>query len=147
MHNRTNLKDHFILKLPLFYPIIGTIGLIGTLAFGIYELLTRTSDQWIGIAGFIVFFGSLSISLLLAGLLYRIELTETELIQTTWLGRTRKLHWSDISKISFWQTSLELTMTDGTTKIKVHSHMIGFEQLLTKLEQRTNSKREEFGLL
>lgn len=146
MHNRTNLKKHSELKLPLFYSIVGAVGLTGALIFGTSEFLTRTSDQWIGIAGFILVFGVLSTSLLLAGQRYRVELTETELIQTTWLGRKRKLQWVNISKISFWEVSLELTITDGTTKIKAHSHMIGFEQLLAELEQRTNSKREEFGL-
>lgn len=146
VHNRMNLKNQTVLKLPIFYSIFGGVALAGTLTFGISELLTRTPDQWLGITGFLLIFSGLSVSILLAGQLYRVELTETELIQTTWLGRTKRLKWVNISKISFWDTTLELTITDGIAKIKVHSYMLGFSELVSELEQRMNSKREEFGL-
>lgn len=140
-------KDQNKLKLPFFYTFIGAVGLIGTLIFGTSELLTRGSDQWIGIIFFILIFGGLSTSILLTGQLYQVELLEYDLIQTTWLGKTKRIKWNDISFISFGQVSLELTVSNGITKIKAHSHMIGFDNLITELETKLTLKRVNLGLI
>ena len=135
-----------ILKLPLIYYLIGIIGFLGVIIFGIQQLFTRESNQWIGIIIFVLIFGVLSLMIILLSKFYEIKISEKIITQRTIFGIEKKIMWSNIEKVSFNKFSLELTISDKSNKIKVHSHLNGFERVISEIERKTKIKRTEFGL-
>jgi hypothetical protein len=57
-----------------------------------------------------------------------------------------KIRWEDIVNLSFGLISLELKIEGYKKNIKAHSHLIGFDKLVSKIEEKTGKTRAQMGL-
>jgi hypothetical protein len=62
------------------------------------------------------------------------------------LGKVKVIAWSDIKSITFSKIGLELKVLSGRNKIKAHSSLVGFPELIKELEKQTNITQSEMGL-
>jgi hypothetical protein len=137
---------NFILQLPKFYAWFGLLMIMGGIALVKYTFIyARESDRAIGAVACII--------ALLAGMwvfakgyISQIKVTDSGLIETTIFGKEKTILWSEVKKISFGTISLELTIRSADKKIKAHQHLVGFQELVYKLESKTGKSRFEMGI-
>lgn len=52
----------------------------------------------------------------------------------------------EIKDISFGKTSLEMKIKSTDKNIKAHIHLIGFDKLVSRLEEKTGKTRSQIGI-
>ncbi len=136
----------FILQLPKFYAWFGLFVTLGGFALVIYSFMyARESDR--AIAAVSSFIALLTGMFLFAkGYISQIKVTDSGLIETTLFGKEKTILWGEVTKISFGTISLELTIRSADKKIKAHQHMVGFDDLVYKLESKTRKSRFDMGI-
>lgn len=136
----------FILQLPRFYAWFGLFVIIGGLGLLMYTFFYYDkSDKAIGAFGS-VFGMMVGVWIFAKGYISQIKVTDSGLIETNIFGKERTILWNEITKVSFGAISLELTIRSSDKKIKAHLHMVGFNELVYKLESKTRKSRFDLGI-
>ena len=137
---------NFILQLPKFYAWFGLFVVMGGFALVIYTFIYASESD--------ILMGALAsaIALLVGmwifakGYISQIRVTDSGLIETTIFGKEKTILWSEITKVSFGTISMELMIRSADKKIKAHLHMVGFNELVYKLESKTRKSRFDLGI-
>ncbi|MBL3654634.1 PH domain-containing protein [Fulvivirga sediminis] len=143
---QVDVRGNVILKLPIFYLIIGLFAVIGAIAVLIHGLINHEPESPFALLFIVIMMLGLGIPLLLMGLNFRLIIKDEGVEQRTMLGQTQKIEWSEIHDVSFGKVSLELNIISDSNKIKVHMHSIGFVTLLEALESHTDFNRIKIGI-
>jgi hypothetical protein len=137
---------NFILQLPKFYAWFGLFVIIGGFALVIYTFIYASeSDKLMGAIASIIAL-TLGMWIFAKGYISQIKVTDSGLVETTIFGKEKIILWGEITKVSFGAISLELTIRSADKKIKAHLHMVGFEELIYKLESKTRKSRFDLGI-
>ncbi|UII28161.1 PH domain-containing protein [Fulvivirga maritima] len=139
-------KGNVILKLPIFYLIVGLLAVFGAVAVLVYGLINHEPESPFALLFTVVLILGLAVPLLLMGLNFRLIIKDAGVEQRTMLGKTKAIEWSDIQDVSFGKVSLELKIISNNNKIKVHMHSIGFGTLLEAIESHTDFNRIKIGI-
>lgn len=135
-----------IFRLPKLYGIIGLIsvgiGLIPLIA-GIADFSIETIKT---VAFLFLLFGGLGMLLVLMTWVHKIMINEESIIQKNILGKIKTVKFTEIEKIRFNKITNELIIKSSNGKIRCHENLVGFSQLVRTLVEKTDFKREEFGL-
>ena len=62
-------------------------------------------------------------------------------------GKQKEIKWNEIRDLSFGKVSLELKIVSSDKNIKAHMHLIGFQELVIKLESKTGKTKTEIGII
>ncbi len=139
-------SGNIILQLPKLYAIIGLLLIIGGIGLLIFAFLTAKENDWIiAISSSLIamFLGSL---LFAKGFISHIKVTELGIIETTMFGKLKEIKWNEIRDLSFGKVSLEMKIASSDKNIKAHIHLVGFNELVTKLEEKTGKTRVQMGI-
>jgi len=135
-----------IYRLPKLYGIIGLIsigiGLIPLIA-GLVDFSIETLKT---VAFLFLLFGGLGMVLVLMTWVHKIMISGEIIIQKNMLGKIKTVKFSEIEKIRFNNITNELIIKSSNGKIRCHENLVGFDQLVNTLVEKTDFKREEFGL-
>jgi len=140
-------QGNTILKLPNFYWIMGVFIIatgIGFLFFASYW--ASESDALPARIAAII---ALVLGLLLFGKGYisSILIKDSGLVETSMFGKEKEILWNEIEKITFGKVSLELKIqSSNRNKIKAHLHLVGFDELVSTLEEKTGKTRSQLGI-
>jgi hypothetical protein len=138
---------NIILQLPKLYPIIGVfviISGIGLLIFAFFfagendKILASICSLIAIITGYLLF---------AKGYLSHIKVTDLGITETTMFGKQKEIKWNEIRDLSFGKVSLELKIVSSDKNIKAHMHLVGFQELVTKLESKTGKTKTEIGII
>ena len=136
----------FILQLPKFYAWFGFFVILGGFALVIYTFMyAPESDIMLAAVGTCIALLT-GMWIFAKGYISQIMVTDSGLIETTNFGKEKTILWGEVTKISFGTISLELTIRSADKKIKAHQHMVGFDELVYKLESKTRKSRFEMGI-
>ncbi len=80
------------------------------------------------------------------GSISNIKITDIGITETSIFGKQKEIKWNEIKDLSFGKVSLELKIVSSNKNIKAHIHLIGFQELVTKLENKTGKSRTEMGI-
>ena len=80
------------------------------------------------------------------GYMTQIKVTDSGLVETIIFGKEKTILWGEITKVSFGAISLQLTIRSADKKIKAHLHMVGFNELVYKLESKTRKSGFDLGI-
>jgi hypothetical protein len=137
---------NIILQLPKLYYIIGVLSIVGGIGILIFVLFFTDENEiilaYLGCLSF-VFIGFL---LFAKGYISHIKITDLAIIETTMFGKKKEIKWNEIKDLSFGKVSLELKISSSDKNIKAHLHLIGFQELTAKLEQKTGKNKAEIGI-
>jgi hypothetical protein len=50
-------------------------------------------------------------------------------------GKVKEILWTDITKVKFGKTSLELKLITNSTSIKLHMHLVGFNKFIELMQK------------
>ena len=137
---------NIILQLPKLYPIVGISVIIGGLGLLICAFFyANENDQILAIICSLV---AMVVGLLLfaKGFISHIKVTDLGLIETTLFGKQKEIKWDEIRDLSFGKVSLELKIISSDKNIKAHMHLVGFQELVSKLEEKTGKTRIQIGI-
>lgn len=135
-----------ILQLPKLYPGMGLLMIVVGLGLLVYAyFFANESDQILAIISSLI---ALIIGLLLfaKGYISHIKVTDLGITETTMFGKLKEIQWKDIKDVTFGDVSLELKIKSHDKSIKAHMHLIGFDELLAKLEEKTGKTKGELGI-
>lgn len=138
---------NIILQLPKLYSIFGILIILGGIGLLIFaSFFAHEKDS---VTAFIA-----SLIALIAGMfvfakgyISQIKVTDSGIIETTIFGKQKEIKWHEIIKLSFGTISLELKIKSADKTIKAHLHLVGFQELVYKLENKTGKSRYEMGIL
>lgn len=137
---------NFILQLPKFYAWFGLLVIMGGFALVIYTFVYASeSDMLLGALASIIAL-IVGMWIFAKGYISQIKVTDSGLIETTIFGKEKTILWGEITKVSFGAISMELTIRSADKKIKAHLHMVGFNELVYKLESKTRKSRFDLGI-
>lgn len=151
--NKQSRKDasvdangNVILLLPAFYGILG----IGATSLGcgllVLGLINFNADDIKPIFGLFLLFAGLGTILILYRYVYKVILTPQSLIHRNLIGKYKYLDWSGIKTVDYGAVSMLLKVSDGNSKIGCHAHLIGFNELVSELEECLGKTRAEMGI-
>jgi hypothetical protein len=139
-------KGITIYRLPKLYGIIGLI----SVGIGLIPLIVGMADFSMETLKTVIFlfllFGGLGMLLVLMTWVHKIMISEEAIIQKNMLGKFKTVKFTEIEKIRFNIITTELIIKSSNGKIRCHENLVGFGQLVNTLVEKTNFKREEFGL-
>lgn len=138
---------NIILQLPKLYPIIGFLIIIAGIGLFIFAFFIANESDKIAssISGFIaIIVGCL---LFAKGYISHIKITDLGIIETTMFGKVKEIKWNEIRDLSFGKVSLELKIASSDKNIKAHMHLVGFQELVSKLESKTGKTKTEIGII
>lgn len=135
-----------ILQLPKLYPIIGILVIIGGIGLIIFAFFfANGTDQVLAAVCSLI---AMVVGLLLfaKGYISHIKLTDLGIIETTMFAKQKEIKWNEIKDLTFGKTSLELKIKSADKNIKAHMHLVGFDELVSKLESKTGKTRSQIGI-
>ncbi len=137
---------NMILQLPKFYPIFGILVIIGGLGLLIFAFFFGKENDAIlaSICSLLAFLTDLY--LFAKGYISYIKVTDSGIIETSMFGKQNEIKWDEINDLSFGKVSLELKIAASDKNIKAHMHLIGFDNLITRLEEKTGKSKSEMGI-
>lgn len=135
-----------ILQLPKLYAIIGLLLIIGGSGILIFAFITASGNDWIIAISCSLITMILGILLYAKGYISHIKVTEFGIIETTMFGKVKEIRWKEIRDISFGKVSLELKIVSFDKNIKAHVHLVGFDELVSKIEDKTGKTRIQIGI-
>lgn len=137
---------NIILQLPKLYPIIGILVIIGGIGLIIFAFFFAIgTDQILAAICSLI---ALVVGLLLfaKGYISHIKVTDLGIIEITMFAKQKEIRWNEIKDLSFGKTSLEMKIKSADKNIKAHMHLIGFDELVSKLEEKTGKTRSQIGI-
>lgn len=142
---KRNVDGNTILRLPYFYFIIGVICSLFCVGIGVFGLLNSPKEDWFFIVIVCLIFFSLGLYLTLS-INHNVIISDQFIEEINFFRQRKKIKWSEIEKIKFGIVSQMLKIQGSKTKIKVHLHMIGFKELVAKIEDKTKFDKNEIRL-
>ncbi|NQY09324.1 MAG: hypothetical protein HRT71_07385 [Flavobacteriales bacterium] len=135
-----------ILKLPIFYVLLGGLFSVGSLVVLIWGLISCKPDEVIIVCFAFLLMACLGVPLFLIGWFSQVKIIEEGIEQTTMFGKIKFIKWSEIESISFGKMSQELKIKSETQKVKVPMQLVGFNELVDEIELKTDFDRSKIGL-
>lgn len=138
---------NLILQLPKLYSIIGILVIIGGIGLLVFAFFFANENDKIlaSICSLIaIIIGYLLFS---KGYISHIKVTDLGITEMTMFGKQKEIKWNEIRDLSFGKVSLELKIVSSDKNIKAHMHLVGFQELVTKLETKTGKTRTEIGII
>ncbi len=138
---------NLILQLPKFYFILGILIIVGGIGLLIYGFLfANESDKIIvSICSLLALIAGLF--LFAKGYVSNILVTDLAIIETNLFGKQKEIRWNEIKKVSFGKVSKQLKIESANMNIKAHIHLVGFQELVAKLERKTGKTKVEIGII
>jgi hypothetical protein len=137
---------NIILQLPKLYAIIGLLLIIGGIGILIFAFITASGNDWIIAISCSLIPMILGVLLFAKGYISHIKITESGIIETTMLGKLKEIRWNEINDLSFGKVSLEMKIASSEKNIKAHIHLVGFDELVSKIEEKTGKTRIQIGI-
>ncbi|SEA44121.1 hypothetical protein [Bizionia paragorgiae] len=137
---------NIILQLPKLYPIIGILVIIGGIGLLIFAFFfANGNDQILAIISSLVamIFGLLMFA---KGYISHIKVTDLGITETTLFAKQKEIRWNEIREVSFGKVSLEMKIESSNKNIKAHMHLVGFDELVSNLEEKTGKTRIQIGI-
>ncbi len=78
--------------------------------------------------------------------MYKVILTPQSLIHRNLIGKYKSLDWANIKTVDYGAVSMLLKISDGNYEIGCHAHLIGFDELVSELEECLGKTRAEMGI-
>lgn len=135
-----------ILQLPKLYSLIGILVLLGGIGLFIFaSFFANGNDKIIASISSII---AIITGLILFSKAYisHVKITDAGIVETSMFGKECEIKWHEIKDLSFGKTSLELKISSSDKTIKAHTHLVGFEELVSRLEQKTGKTRMDMGV-
>lgn len=137
---------NIILQLPKLYPIIGILVIIGGVGLIIFAFFFANGNDQILAASCSLVAITVGLLLFAKGYISHIKVTDLGIIETTMFAKQKQIEWNEIKDLSFGKTSLEMKIKSADKIIKAHMHLIGFDELVSKLEEKTGKTRSQIGI-
>lgn len=137
---------NIILQLPKLYFIIGLLLIISGIVMLIFAFFTAIGDDWIIAISFSLILMILGALLYSKGYISHIKVTEFGIIETTMFGKLKEIRWNEVRDITFGKVSLEMKIASFDKNIKAHMHLVGFDELVAKIEEKTGKTRIQIGI-
>jgi hypothetical protein len=137
---------NIILQLPKLYPIIGILIIIGGIGLIIFAFFfANGTDQILAAICSLV---AMIVGLLLfaKGYISHIKVTDFGITEITMFAKQKEIRWNEITDVSFGKVSLEMKIESSNKNIKAHMHLVGFDELVSKLEEKTGRTRIQIGI-
>ena len=144
---KTDENGNSILKLPIFYSLIGIATFLSGFGLIYYLIFESKENEAIPVIISTLALFIIGALLYLKGSLFNITIIDDGIKEKTMFGKIKFISWSEIESITFGKTSLELKIVSSKTKIKAHLHMKGFPYLVDKIEEKTGKTKKEMGIL
>ncbi|MEO8934165.1 MAG: hypothetical protein ABI295_07640 [Xanthomarina sp.] len=137
---------NIILQLPKIYSIIGFLVLTG--GVGLFIFASFFADGHAKILASIFSLIAIITGLIIfsKGYISHFKVTDVGIIETSMFGKMKEIKWKEIEDVSFVNSSSELKIEGLDHTIMAHRHLVGFEELVSKLEQKTGKTRAEIGI-
>tara|TARA_R100000935_G_scaffold18989_1_gene36607 strand:+ start:1823 stop:2347 length:525 start_codon:yes stop_codon:yes gene_type:complete len=132
-------------RLPLIYGIGGIFSLIITIIIITSIFLSNENINLFTVASLIILFSTLGIIMILMVWMNKIYLNPKKITQRNMWGKIKTIEMSEIKSIKFNKVSLYLKISDGEKIIKCHDHLVGIEEILNTLSEKTNITRNQMG--
>ncbi len=140
-------QGNLILQLPKFYWFLGIIMiLIGVGLLVVANFYVDTPEDKKVVFSMCIVATVLGCYLFLKGYISKIIVTNRGVIAIGLFGQQTPIHWNEITTISFGSISQELSIRSKQNTIRAHIHLVGFNELVSKLEEKTGKPRNEMGL-
>lgn len=143
---KRNKDNDIILQLPKLYLWVGIIVLIAGMGLFIFAsfFANGTDKTLASISGIIAIITGLI--LFSKAYIAHIKITDTGIVETTMFGKVNEMKWKEIKDFSFGKVSSELKIISSDNTIKAHMHLVGFQDLVSILEQKTGKSRLDKGI-
>jgi len=140
-----NSTGEFQLRMNKLYYYLGLICISLTIfAIVICLINIEGDDKWIAIIGFASIFGALGMICYLWYINYYVILDSKYIITNSVLNKRQEIEWDKIARVSFSNTSGLLTFyADNHMKVKVHMHIVGFNEVLNSMERNTKFRKKD----
>jgi len=138
-----NRSGYFELRMHRMYQIFGYISLV-IIVFFIVGIFNETSLGIILIEFImIILFGAMGIILLLNFRNHKVLYNHDRIIVIDRLGNRSSTYWNEITDIKFRRFSGTLKITNGPEKLILSKNLLGLNDFLRKLEEKTKWKAKD----
>ena len=77
----------------------------------------------------------------------KITLNSQRIVQRNMWGKIKTIELNEIKSIKFNRFSLYLKISNGEKVIKCHDHLVGIEEIINMLNEKTNITRNQIGYI
>ncbi|MFL0267947.1 hypothetical protein [Candidatus Clostridium radicumherbarum] len=133
-----NEEGIIVLRMNKAYGIVGYIGILISLVIGVIATLgtiKNISDLIMAMSMFLFFF-IISSMLVMVSKNQRVEAGDEKIIAYSMTGKATVIKWSEVTKVQFSKTSLELKLTAKRQQAKLHMHFIGFWDFVDLMKRK-----------
>ncbi|MBK8344734.1 MAG: hypothetical protein IPL12_16455 [Bacteroidetes bacterium] len=134
-------SGYVILEMPKIY-ILVSIGLFSLFALTIYVLLfdnksdiNNTEFILFGLFGALIGFGGFNTLLLFTN--HKVIYDDETIEVISWTGKKRKIHWSEVERISHSILASSMKIETPHTNVMIHEHIMGYKTFANILKKRT----------
>lgn len=138
-----NEQGNPVLRLPKLYGIIGIIASVLGDFILIFAILFFDEEDIIHQVILFLLFAGCGIPLMLQGFRHEVVLTDEGIVVKNMIGKVKSVRWENITTARFNSLTLELKISDGTTTVKCHHHLVGFDLLVDRIVERSGLRRVE----
>ncbi|RKP57944.1 hypothetical protein D7Z26_00045 [Cohnella endophytica] len=133
-----NGQGEITLKLNRMYSIVGYVSIVFFLTLEIiFSFSAEFNWGFFSISSILIILG---IILILGGKFYRIILSSEGITQYSFLNKYSFIKWDEITQISFNSLSQEVKVRSQFKGIKIHTHMVGFENFIEIIKTNVEKK-------
>lgn len=65
--------------------------------------------------------------------------SDEKVLSYSFFGKCSEISWTEVTKVEFNKTFLNLKLSSNNTSIKIHINLIGFNQFVSLMEKRLDS--------
>ena len=139
-------NGYTIHRLPLLYGIGGIIPLGICAIIIVASIFKKESSNLSNIIPIILLFAFLGIMMCLMVWMNKISMNGEEIIQRNMWGKIKTIKLNEIDSINFDKVFLHLNISDNHNKIKCHEHLIGFDEIISNISNKTQITKAEMGI-
>lgn len=145
--SKVDENGNSIHKLPLLYGIGGVVPLIISTIIIVATIFDSNNTNLFNSTVLVCLFSSLGLIMCLKVWMNRISMNSEEIVQRNMWGKIKTIKMNEIRSIKFNRFSLYLKISDGKKTIKCHDHLVGIEEILNMLTEKTNITRKQMGYI
>lgn len=134
-------------QLPLIYGIGGIVPFIISLIIIVAIVANDEPTDSTDAIVFVVAFSFLGLIMCLMTWMNKVTLNSEEITQRNMWGKTTTIKMNEIKSIRFSRISLYLKISDDEKLIKCHDHLVGIEEILDTLSEKTGMTRSQMGYI